>query len=91
MRMLPPDAVDVSLCDEYSLAVHFSNGEERFFDLTPLLERKCYMRLKDSAFRAQVFVQNGCVTWPDDIDIDPQWLYEDSVTGPTGADACGRV
>ena len=49
------------------------------FDLTPLLERKCYACLNDPVFLSSVSVQNGCVTWPDDIDIDPEWLYEDSI------------
>ena len=79
MRMLPPDAVDVNVLKDKTLLVIFSNGERRTFDLTPLLERKCYARLNDPAFLASVNVQNGCVTWPDDIDIDPDWLYEDSV------------
>ena len=83
MRTLSPDVVDVSLSGDHLLAVSFSNGENRTFDLTPLLERKCYERLKDPAFLARVSVQNGCVTWPDDIDIDPEWLYEDSVSTST--------
>ena len=79
MQTLSPDAVDVAVRDSHTLAVSFSNGERRLFDLTPLLERKCYARLNDPVFLSSVSVQNGCVTWLDDIDIDPEWLYEDSV------------
>ena len=84
MRTLSPDAVYVAVRDSHTLTVSFSNGEKRIFDLAPLLERKCYTRLKDPLFLARVSVQNGCVTWPDDIDIDPEWLYEDSVPATAG-------
>ena len=64
------------------MLVDFSNGERRLFDLKPLLSRKCYARLTDPVFLSRVFIQYGCVTWPGDIDIDPDWLYEDSVAHP---------
>ena len=79
MCTLQPDAVSVSVADDSTILVTFSNGEVRLFDVKPLLSRKCYARLNDQAFLARAFVQYGCVTWPDDIDIDPDWLYEDSV------------
>ena len=79
MNMLPPDAVDVHVVGNDSLLVTFSNGERRSFDLTPLFTRKCYIQLKEPAFLAKAFVQYGCVTWPGNIDIDPEWLYNDSI------------
>lgn len=79
MRELPPDAVTVVALDGYKLRVTFDNGEVRIFDATPLLTRKCYARLINKAFFALASIQYGCVTWPDNIDIDPDWLYEDSV------------
>ena len=79
MRTLPPDAVSVTVTGDDTILVTFSNGEVRLFDIKPLLSRKCYARLNDKAFLALASVQYGCVTWPDDIDIDPDWLYEDSV------------
>ena len=79
MRILSPDAVAVTVTSDHTLLVTFSNGESRLFDIRPLLSRKCYARLSNKAFLSDAFIQNGCVTWPDDIDIDPDWLYEDSV------------
>ena len=84
MQTLSPDAVGVAVRDDRTLTVCFSNGERRLFDLSPLLERKCYTCLKDPVFLSSVSIQNGCVTWPDDIDIDPEWLYEDSVPATAG-------
>ncbi|MBR6185636.1 MAG: DUF2442 domain-containing protein [Clostridia bacterium] len=79
MRMLPPDAVAVTVVGNDALLVAFSNGENRLFDLKPLLSRKCYAKLNNKAFLSQAFIQYGCVTWPGDIDIDPDWLYGDSI------------
>ena len=79
MRTLSPDAVSVTVKDDHSLLVAFSNGETRLFDMKPLLSRKCYAKLADKTFFSRAFIQYGCVTWPGDIDIDPDWLYEDSV------------
>lgn len=79
VRILPPDAVAVTVVGGDALYVTFSNGEKRLFDVKPLLSRKCYAKLNNKAFLSNAFIQNGCVTWPDDIDIDPDWLYEDSV------------
>ena len=84
MRTLSPDAVEVAVRDNRTLVVRFSNGERRLFELSPLLERKCYECLNDPVFLSSVFVHNGCVTWSDDIDIDPEWLYEDSVSATAG-------
>ncbi|MBR5345403.1 MAG: DUF2442 domain-containing protein [Clostridia bacterium] len=80
MRTLPPDAVSVTVIDNHTLHIIFSNGEQRLFDIKPLLTRKCYAQLNNKAFLAQAFVENGCVTWPGGIDIDPDWLYDDSVS-----------
>lgn len=77
-KNMPPDAVSVSVLEPYRLLVGFDNGETRLFDASPLLERKCYQRLRSKAFFAKASIQYGCVTWPENIDIDPDWLYQDS-------------
>ena len=79
MRELAPDAVAVTVMPEYCLRVTFSNGEERSFDVAPLLERKCYAALRNIELFNRARVEYGCITWPGNIDIDPEWLYEDSV------------
>lgn len=79
MHTLSPDAVSVTVTGASSILVTFSNGETRLFDMKPLLSRKCYARLNDRVFLDQAFVQDGCITWPGNIDIDPEWLYKDSV------------
>lgn len=79
MKQLPPDAIDVTVMDDYRLRVTFENGEVRDFDAQPLLVRKCYEKLRSKAFFNMASVRYGCICWPENIDIDPEWLYGDSI------------
>ena len=78
-RDIAPDAVRVEVRDDHTLRVRFANGELRDFDARPLLARKCYDALKNAALFATARVEYGVVTWADGSDLDPEWLYEDSV------------
>ena len=78
-RDIAPDAVRVEVRDDHTLRVRFANGELRDFDARPLLARKCYDALKNEALLATARVEYGVVTWADGSDLDPEWLYEDSV------------
>lgn len=78
-RDIAPDAVRVEVRDDHTLRVRFANGELRDFDARPLLARKCYDALKNEALFATARVEYGVVTWADGSDLDPEWLYEDSV------------
>ena len=78
-RDVAPDAVRVEVRDDHTLRVRFANGELRDFDARPLLARKCYDALKNEALFATARVEYGVVTWADGSDLDPEWLYEDSV------------
>ena len=78
-RDIAPDAVRVEVRDDHTLRVRFANGDLRDFDARPLLARKCYDALKNEALFATARVEYGVVTWADGSDLDPEWLYEDSV------------
>ena len=78
-RDIAPDAVRVEVRDDHTLRVRFANGELRDFDAKPLLARKCYDALRNAALFATARVEYGVVTWADGSDLDPEWLYEDSV------------
>lgn len=79
MVALSPDAKTVEVLPDYHLLVSFDNGEIKIFDVNPLLSRKCYQPLKNIEFFSLASIENGCITWPNNLDIDPEWLYEDSV------------
>ena len=78
-RMLAPDAVCVTVRADFILRVRFANGELRDFDAKPLLERKCYARRRNEAMFQTARVEYGVVVWANGCDLDPEWLYEDSV------------
>lgn len=78
-KIMPPDAVSVTVEPNHRLRVCFDNGETRLFDASALLRRKCYAKLNSQPFFEKVHIQYGCVTWPDNIDLDPDWLYQDSI------------
>ena len=78
-RDVAPDAVRVGVRDGHILRVRFANGELRDLDVRPLLARKCYDALRNAALFATARVEYGVVTWADGSDLDPEWLYEDSV------------
>ena len=73
------DIINVSVQSDFVLFLDFENGERRAFNMATYLDQKPWARLKfGNAFQG-AFVENGPVTWPGNIDIDPETLYERSV------------
>ncbi|MBQ6346501.1 MAG: DUF2442 domain-containing protein [Clostridia bacterium] len=78
-RELSPDAASVTILPDHLLRVRFLNGELRDFDMKPLLTRKCYLPLKNDILFQTATVTFGTVQWANGLDLDPEWLYKDSV------------
>ncbi len=57
----------------------FNSGERRRFDMRPYLRYPVFRRLENPGYFALARVDYGTVTWPGDIDIAPETLYERSV------------
>jgi len=73
------DVVNVQACPDFALMLEFDNGERRLFNMVPYMDQRPWVKLKsDNMFQA-VFVENGTVAWPGNVDIDPETLYELSV------------
>ena len=66
--------------EDYTLILHFSNGEIKQYDIKPLLDKGVFNQLKDPSVFKQVHVSFGTVEWPGEIDICPDTLYEDGRT-----------
>ena len=64
---------------DFGLALVFTNGEVRRFDMRPYLELPVYSRLKNPGFFALARVDYGTVVWPGEIDIAPETLYSCSM------------
>jgi hypothetical protein len=59
-----------------SLSLVFENGEHRRFDMANYIYQKTWVRLKTGHAFQGAFIENSTVTWPGNIDIDPETLYE---------------
>ncbi|HEY5582732.1 MAG TPA: DUF2442 domain-containing protein [Rhodoferax sp.] len=73
------DVTAVTVLPEFTLSLVFENGEHRCFNMAAYIDQKPWVRLKKGNIFQGAFVENGTVTWPGNIDIDPETLYEYSV------------
>ncbi|MDO9139752.1 MAG: DUF2442 domain-containing protein [Methylobacter sp.] len=69
----------VEIMSDFVLLLTFCGGERRFFDMKPYLHYPVFRRLENPGFFSLAHVDYGTVTWPGDIDIAPETLYEYSV------------
>ena len=77
--MLQPMAVSVKPLKEYKIRVKFDNGEDKIYDVTPLIRGTLYGKLGDTHYFNGVRVVDGYVEWADGQDIAAHELYECSV------------
>lgn len=72
--------VDVKPLPDYKLALSFSNGASKLYDVTPLLEFPVFQVLKDVNVFNKVDIDFDTVTWCDgDVDIAPETLFKDGI------------
>ncbi|MBS0383966.1 MAG: DUF2442 domain-containing protein [Proteobacteria bacterium] len=71
------DVLRVRALDGRRLALRFSDGLEGEFDCARILAKDGPMvqPLKDAAYFARVFIEEGAPTWPNGFDLDPIALY----------------
>ncbi len=73
--------------DDYKLVITFTNQEVGIFDCAHLLTFGVFKELEDIRYFRRARAQDGTVVWPNEQDICPDTLYEDSVkTGSAIAD-----
>jgi hypothetical protein len=70
---------EVSPLEDYLLKLVFSNGEERYFDMKPYLNRGIFAVLRDINLFKAVKPTHGTIEWPGEIDMCPDTLYANSV------------
>jgi hypothetical protein len=73
------DIVSVSALPDFVLDLHYENGERRRFDFKPLMAMKPWNRVATESMFSRVKTAHGTITWPGEIDIAPETLYQDSV------------
>lgn len=73
-----PRVVNVVPKDDFKLEIEFTNGEVGLYDCEPLLDFGVFRELRDVSYFRQVRAEGGTVVWPNEQDICPDTLYEDS-------------
>ena len=69
---------DVKANDDYTLMLSFADGKKGIYDVKPWLKYKIFEPLKNKGLFSLAKIECGSVVWNDDIDIDPEILYQDS-------------
>lgn len=71
---------EVKPIDNYKLILTFENNEVKIFDMIPYLDKGIFQELKDENLFKAVKVSFDSIEWPNEADIDPETLYEDSIS-----------
>lgn len=70
-----PRITAVTASDDHMLLLTFTNGETRCFNITPYLGYPAFEPLRQISFFKLARAGHGTVTWPNEIDFDPDTLY----------------
>ena len=71
--------LDVVALPDLKLQLRFDTEEVRVFDVKPFLSRGRFAILSDQTIFRQARVAFGTVEWPQDLDLDPEDLYDLSI------------
>lgn len=80
LEKLEPIAKEVWAIEDYKVYIKFNNGEERIYDMKPLLNHKFYQGLKDKERFKKVRTDGISIEWETGEDVAPENLYYDSVS-----------
>lgn len=64
--------------EDYHLQICFSDGERRVFDARKLLQEPIFEPLKNVNLFMQAHTDGVAVLWNEDLDVAPEYLYENS-------------
>ena len=79
MAYLRPTAIHVQPQEDYTLLLSFDNGERRVFDMKPYIRGEWMGELHDLSYFRRVTLNDATVEWPNEQDICPDTLYEQSI------------
>ncbi len=88
---LNPRVKKASAEEGHTLHLVFTNGEEKLFDVSPLLDQGIFRELRNDSVFKSVKVSHGSVQWAEGQDICPDTLYEDSISMKHASVAESRI
>lgn len=68
--------VDVTPQKDYTLLLTFEDGKKGLYDATSLLKEEIFEPLNSLPVFLSARAEDGTVVWNDDLDIAPEYLYE---------------
>lgn len=71
---------DVQTLEGYKLLVTFVQGERKIYDMAPLLEYPVFKPLSNKGLFKSARTDGCTVVWNDEIDIDPESLYNEGIS-----------
>lgn len=71
------DVTEVTVIDHLVLSVRFADGTTGQVRFMPEHLTGVFAPLKNSTFFTQVYIDRGAVTWPNDIDLAPDAMYQE--------------
>lgn len=71
------DVIEVKVAAKLSLYVRFTDGTSGRIQFMPQHLTGVFEPLKDPYFFGKVFIDNGVVAWPNDIDLAPDAMYQE--------------
>ena len=76
---MTPKLIKVKPLNNYTIQLMYENQETKIFSLIPFLHLPIYKKLKDIKLFKQVKIYFNTIQWENNIDIDPESLYNLSV------------
>lgn len=70
---------NIQLLENYHMTVQFKDGLEGMLDLSELITGKnagVFSALRDQELFSQAYLNHGAVTWPGELDLAPDAMYE---------------
>jgi hypothetical protein len=74
--MTYPDVIEAKIVDHLEFSVRFADGLEGRVRMLPSHLYGVFERLMDREFFSRLTVTDGFVSWPEEIDLAPDAMYE---------------
>ncbi|HMF76610.1 MAG TPA: DUF2442 domain-containing protein [Bryobacteraceae bacterium] len=80
MQPIPDDVAEVAALDGFRLHVRFFDGVEGQVEMIAPVHSPAagvFAQLADPARFVEVYVEHGAVTWPGELDLAPDAMYQE--------------